>query len=69
MAKLPDAFEKSDFLPKSDKVLHATKMVNLNHSDTLRFHARREPGAYPFICSFPGHHLVMRGVMRVEAGP
>ena len=32
---------------------------------TLRFHAPKEPGKYPYICSFPGHYLVMRGVMIV----
>ncbi len=66
MAKLPDAFEKMDFIPKSDKILHATKMVQPNGSDTLRFHAPKTPGQYPYICSFPGHYLVMRGMMVVE---
>jgi len=66
MAKLPDAFEKSDFVPKSDQILHATKMLQPNQTDTLRFHAPRTPGSYPYICSFPGHYLVMRGVMIVE---
>ena len=23
-------------------------------------------GDYPYICSFPGHHLIMRGVMKVK---
>ncbi|MEW6304016.1 MAG: PVC-type heme-binding CxxCH protein [Verrucomicrobiota bacterium] len=66
MAKLPDAFEKMDFLPKSDKILHATKMLNQNQEETLRFHAPKQPGKYPYICSFPGHYLVMRGMMIVE---
>jgi len=66
MAKLPDAFEKMDFIPKSDKILHATKMVLPNKSETLRFHAPKQSGRYPYICSFPGHYLVMRGVMVVE---
>ncbi|MFM8470292.1 MAG: plastocyanin/azurin family copper-binding protein, partial [Limisphaerales bacterium] len=66
MAKLPDAFEKMDFIPKSDAILHATKMLKQNQSETLRFHAPKRPGRYPYICSFPGHYLVMRGVMVVE---
>jgi uncharacterized cupredoxin-like copper-binding protein len=66
MAKLPDAFEKSDFIPKSDQILHATKMLQPNQTGTLRFHAPTTPGRYPYICSFPGHYLVMRGVMWVE---
>ena len=66
MATLPGAFEKMDFVPKSEKILQATKMLKQGESDTLRFHAPKEPGKYPYICSFPGHYLVMRGVMIVE---
>jgi uncharacterized cupredoxin-like copper-binding protein len=66
MATLPDAFEKMDFLPRTDKILHATKMLQPNQTDTLRFHAPQQPGRYPYICTFPGHYLVMRGVMVVE---
>lgn len=66
MAKLPDAFEKMDFLPKSPDVLYATAMVLENRAETLRIHAPKEKGRYPYICSFPGHYLVMRGVMVVE---
>jgi azurin len=66
MAKLPGAFEKSDFIPKSDKILFATKMLKQNESETLRFMAPKQPGKYPYICSFPGHYLVMKGVMIVE---
>jgi len=66
MAKLPDAFEKMDFLPKSDQIIAATKMVQPTKSDTLRFHAPKTPGKYPYICSFPGHYLVMKGLMVVE---
>ena len=66
MATLPGAFEKMDFVPKSEKVMHATKMLKQGETDTLRFHAPKEPGRYPYICSFPGHYLVMRGVMIVE---
>jgi uncharacterized cupredoxin-like copper-binding protein len=66
MATLPGAFEKMDFVPKSEKILHATKMLKQGESDVLRFHAPKERGRYPYICSFPGHYLVMRGVMIVE---
>jgi putative heme-binding domain-containing protein len=29
----------------------------------MRFNAPREPGVYPFVCTFPGHWVVMNGVM------
>jgi plastocyanin len=66
MATVPGAFEKFDFVPKSEKILQATKMLKQGETDTLRFHAPKEPGKYPYICSFPGHYLVMRGTMIVE---
>jgi azurin len=31
----------------------------------LEFQAPTEPGDYPFVCTFPGHHLLMRGVVKV----
>ena len=48
-----------------DAILHATKMLKQNQSETLRFRAPKQPGKHPCICSFPGHYLVMRGVMVV----
>jgi putative heme-binding domain-containing protein len=35
----------------------------------IEFTAPKTEGAYPYICSFPGHHLVMRGVMIVADNP
>ena len=31
----------------------------------MRFQAPAEPGIYPFVCTFPGHWVVMNGVMVV----
>lgn len=60
----------SDFLPpsKGDLILHATSMVGATRSsliDVLRFEAPTEPGLYPYVCTFPGHWIVMNGVMVV----
>ncbi|MBL9116952.1 MAG: hypothetical protein JNJ83_18240 [Verrucomicrobiaceae bacterium] len=65
MAKTPDGFAKG-FTPDSPKILHKTKMLNQGDSETLRFTAPAAPGRYPYICSFPGHWLVMKGEMVVE---
>jgi azurin len=66
MAKQPEALVSLDFTPKSDKILQGTRMIKQGESDVLRFTAPKEPGRYPYICSFPGHFLVMKGVMIVE---
>ncbi len=57
---------KKHFVPKSKKVLHWTRMLKPNEQQTLRFRAPKKPGVYPYICSFPGHWLVMKGNMIVE---
>ncbi|MGB8166721.1 MAG: PVC-type heme-binding CxxCH protein [Chthoniobacteraceae bacterium] len=65
MAKDPDGIKK-DFLPKSDKILHATKLINANSGTVLRFRAPEQPGVYPFVCTFPGHWIIMNGKMTVQ---
>lgn len=60
----------SDFLPpdKRSLILHATPMIGPTRAalaHVLRFHAPSEPGVYPFVCTFPGHWVVMNGVMVV----
>lgn len=65
MAKTPDGFAKG-FIPDSPKILHKTKMLNQGDSEVLRFTAPTAKGKYPYICTFPGHWLVMKGEMVVE---
>ncbi|HYF35760.1 MAG TPA: plastocyanin/azurin family copper-binding protein, partial [Prosthecobacter sp.] len=65
MAKLTDGMAKG-FLPESPKILHHTKLLMQGEDETLRFKAPNAPGRYPYICTFPGHWLVMKGEMVVE---
>ncbi len=65
MAKLTDGMARH-FIPDSPKILHKTKLLNQGESETLRFHAPKQPGIYPYLCTFPGHWLVMKGEMIVE---
>ena len=60
----PTAQEKS-FVPKSPDVLVASDLVGPDQSIVLRFTAPTEPGDYPYICTFPGHWRLMKGVMTV----
>ena len=34
--------------------------------ETVRFMAPKTPGNYPYICTFPGHYTIMKGVMVVK---
>jgi glucose/arabinose dehydrogenase/lysophospholipase L1-like esterase/plastocyanin len=64
MLQDPDAYAKG-FVPDTAKVIWATPLVNANKKVTLDFTAPKEPGRYPFLCTFPGHWRVMKGVLVV----
>ncbi len=66
LAADPEA-AKNHYVPKSDKVLFASPIVEDHSQVTLKFTAPSKPGLYPFICTFPGHWRIMQGVMRVVA--
>jgi hypothetical protein len=57
-------FEKG-FIPAGDDVLHHTKLLDMNKEETLEF-TLPAAGDYPFVCSFPGHGIIMRGVLRAK---
>ena len=65
MAARPEGLAKQ-FVPASAKVLQATPLVNPNGRAELVFTAPQKPGSYPYLCTFPGHWRVMRGVLVVE---
>jgi putative heme-binding domain-containing protein len=54
-----------DYLPDSKKILWATRLVTPGQTAKLSFTAPEKPGRYPYVCTFPGHWLVMNGVMIV----
>lgn len=65
MAKDPSGLSKG-FIPESGKILHHTKLLGPNTGEILRFTAPKEPGVYPYLCTFPGHWIVMKGEMVVK---
>ncbi len=56
---------KMNYVPKMPEVLQATPLINPAGKFTLTFKVPATPGDYPFICTFPGHWRIMRGVMKV----
>src|SRR5947208_2370708 len=63
MAKDPKN-ANSDFVPASKRelILHASPMIGPTRKllvSVLRFRAPPEPGIYPYVCTFPGHWVVM----------
>jgi azurin/(2Fe-2S) ferredoxin len=54
------------YVPDSQNVLVYTDMVNPKGEFSIHFEAPEEKGEYPYLCTFPGHWMVMNGVMKVE---
>ena len=65
MAKDPEGFKKG-FVPESDKILWHTKLIGPGEAEALRFTAPDKKGTYPYVCTFPGHWVIMKGEMVVE---
>jgi azurin len=60
------AGEAKDYLqPDDPNVLAHTKMVKAGQTDSVTFDAP-PAGVYPFICTFPGHHMLMKGTLTVK---
>ena len=60
-----DGFAK-DFIPASDKILAHSKMLDHGQKATLKFTLPDVAGDYKFVCTFPGHGTVMRGIIRAK---
>lgn len=54
------------WLAVGPNVLAHTKLVDGKKEETIEFTAPTKPGAYPFICTFPGHAGSMRGILTVK---
>ncbi|WP_395746432.1 DUF6797 domain-containing protein [Prosthecobacter sp.] len=54
------------YVPDSPDVLAYTDMTNPKEQFTIHITAPKEKGDYPYLCTFPGHWMVMNGVLKVE---
>ncbi|MFN7813564.1 MAG: PVC-type heme-binding CxxCH protein [Planctomycetia bacterium] len=53
------------YVPKSDKVLLASRLLESGQTQTLAFETPKDPGVYPYVCTYPGHWRRMLGAMYV----
>jgi hypothetical protein len=61
----PDAALRH-YIPRSSDVLAYTDIVAPQEQFAIFFRAPSERGRYPYLCTFPGHWMVMNGEMVVE---
>ena len=57
---------KKNYIPNLSEVLWSTPQLKQNTSHTIRFKAPKKSGEYPYVCTFPGHWVIMKGVMKVK---
>ena len=65
-ATSPDAMAKQ-FIPPGKKFLLASKLLQPQTSQTIRYTAPAKPGVYPYVCTYPGHWRRMHGALYVVA--
>jgi azurin/glucose/arabinose dehydrogenase/lysophospholipase L1-like esterase len=60
----PDQLDKQGraYVPEKDtRVIAATKMLDPGQKETLKLTAPKEEGEYDYVCTFPGHWMIMWG--------
>ncbi|NBX34818.1 hypothetical protein EBR16_05595 [bacterium] len=65
MASEPDAYLRH-YVPETADILCHTRLIEAGKRTTVYFNAPKEPGRYPYLCTFPGHAQIMRGILVVE---
>lgn len=57
--------EKLAFVPALSEVLFHTRLLGPSEKEAIYFTAPTQPGDYQYVCTYPGHYLVMRGLLKV----
>ena len=67
--KLGEKGMEMGFVPKNPSILTSIGLVQPGKRASVEFTAPKETGDYPYVCTFPGHSLTMRGIMKVVDDP
>jgi putative heme-binding domain-containing protein len=59
--------EARHYIPVSDHILLASRLLQPGESQSLSFEVPAEQGVYPFVCTYPGHWRRMYGALHVVA--
>ena len=60
----PNAMQKG-YIPESEDIFAHSKLIQPNQAEVMEFTAPAA-GTYDYLCTFPGHWILMKGVMTVE---
>jgi hypothetical protein len=53
------------FIPESQDILAATKLIEPRQKTALKLTAPTQEGDYEYFCTYPGHYLIMWGQLIV----
>lgn len=57
--------EALQYVPDMEQVLFFVKVLQPESAESIYFEVPQAPGDYQFVCTFPGHYMTMRGILRV----
>jgi azurin len=57
----PEEALKRNWLPDDPSIIAHTGMLNPHQTEKISFTMPEKPGVYPFVCTFPGHAMTMKG--------
>ncbi len=60
----PDSYLRH-YIPEGSQVICYTDVVSPGEKFTVYFEAPKIAGRYPFVCSFPGHWMIMNGNLNI----
>ena len=58
--------QDQNFVPEIPEVLYHTQILQPKSKDIIYFEVPKKKGDYTYVCTFPGHGQVMRGILRVK---
>lgn len=58
-------FAERHYIPKSNKILLSSKLLQPRDTQKLSFQVPQQPGVYPYVCTYPGHWRRMHGALYV----
>ena len=64
LAADPSAIGKH-YVPEDKGVIAMSRLVKTKEQYSIYFNTPKEAGEYPFICTFPGHWMIMRGILEI----
>lgn len=64
MAANPKAVAKH-YVPEDQGVIAMSPLIHPGEQYAIYFNTPKQPGEYPFLCTFPGHWVITRGVLEI----